>query len=267
MPPPDEAMQTTENKTPSTKTSGSVAKLGHWTRPTARSRTTWLVSYADLVTILLSFLILLLAVSGLNQPKFELLVSALSGRAEGTLQQIKTHLDEIIEESGLVGEVETLLEPDGLKVSFPNALLFDSGSARLTPQGVAVFEPIASQLTETVAPRFGFIIEGHTDDVPIHTVEFQSNWELSASRAIHVMNRLSEAGVDPRRISIQGYADTRPAEPRETVALDGLDEIQARRAASRRVIIRIDTLDDAGKRLLMEQWEPETHFLDQEAQP
>ncbi|RAL24707.1 hypothetical protein DL240_00415 [Lujinxingia litoralis] len=208
----------------------------------------WIVSYADMMTILLTFMILLLSISTIAQTKYDLLVQAFTGERAGNLYEVQEKIDRIIEEQALGGEVQTLLDDEGLKVQFSNALLFDSGSADLRPRALPVIEPIERHLVHDLAPNYGLVIEGYTDDVPIVSGRYRSNWELSTSRAIHVMERLKSAGLDPRRMSVQGFADTRPAtevDLLDTRALDALDD-QTRaevRAANRRVVIRIDTLD------------------------
>jgi hypothetical protein len=107
--------------------------------------------------------------------------------------------------------------------------------------------PIERHLVNELDDTYGLVIEGYTDDVPINKGRFRSNWDLSASRAIHVMERLHQAGLDPRRISIKGYADTRPATEVDISKPDQLaklspESLEEVRAANRRVIIRIDAL-------------------------
>jgi chemotaxis protein MotB len=99
--------------------------------------------------------------------------------------------------------------------------------------------------------RHQIAIEGHTDDVPIHTRQYDSNWELSSARATVVLKSFLAAGFDPRRLSAQGFADTRPAhalpKPSEktsegTDKQPGADDTRAKaRADNRRVVIRVYT--------------------------
>lgn len=208
----------------------------------------WIVSYADMMTIILTFFILLLSISTIAQTKYELLVQAFTGAKQGNLTEVKEQIDKIIEEQQLGGEISTSLDKDGLKIEFSNALLFNSGEATLKARAEQVFTPIEKHLVEDLNPTYGLVIEGYTDDVPIKTREFQSNWELSSSRAIHVMERLQSAGLDVRRMSVKGYANTRPATEVDITdpgALAKLSEAELAkvRAANRRVIVRIDALD------------------------
>ena len=219
------------------------------TEPSAHT-SGWIISYADMMTIILTFFILLLSISTIAQTKYELLVQAFTGSKQGTLQEVKEKVDAVIKEKGLGGQIETTLTDKGLTLEFNNAVLFDSGEAELKPQGLEVLAPIERHLVEDLEPQYGLVIEGYTDDVPIHNERFASNWELSTSRAIHVMRRLHEAGLDRRRISVQGFADTRAASDvdiADTAAVRSLDQGRREqvRAANRRVIIRIDRLDDS----------------------
>lgn len=208
----------------------------------------WLVSYADMMTILLAFMIMLLSVSKIAHTKFDLLVEALTGRKVGNLHKVKEKIDQVVEKASLGGQVTTSIDEDGLKVQFANALLFPSGKAQLTDEAVEVFRPIADHLVRDLEPAYGVTIEGYTDDVPIENGTFDSNWELSASRAIHVMKRLAKEGFDRRRMSVQGHADTRAAtdvplwddNKLEQLPDEKLEEI---RAKNRRVVIRINRLD------------------------
>lgn len=215
----------------------------------------WIVSYADMMTIILTFFILLLSISTIAQTKYELLVQAFTGEKAGNLMEVKEQIDKKIEEQGLSGEITTKLDMDGLTIEFSNALLFNSGEAELKPSGLSAFEAIERYLIDKLNAEYGLVIEGYTDDVPISNSRFKSNWELSTSRAIHVMERLAGAGLERRRIAVKGYADTRPAtdvDIFDASVMEGLspEERDAARAANRRVIIRIDKLHpDLLKRL------------------
>jgi chemotaxis protein MotB len=221
-------------------------------------KSAWIVSYADIVTIILTFFILLLSISTIAQTKYELVVQAFTGEKAGNLMDVQEQIKEVIEEQGLAGEVETRLELDGLKVSFSNALLFNSGDADLREQAHAALKPIRDHLVQSLGDRYGMIIEGYTDDVPISNARFRSNWELSTSRAISVKDLLVEGGLDARRISVQGFADTRPASEvdltseAEKVALTP-EALEEARSKSRRVVLRIDALNPQLLKRVMER--------------
>lgn len=210
-------------------------------------KSAWIISYADMMTIILTFMILLLSISTIAQTKFDLLVEALTGQKVGNLQEVKTKIDEVVQKENLGAEVTTNIDERGLTIQFSNALLFSSGEAELTERANQVFEPISHHLVTDLEPAYGLIIEGYTDDVPIANAKFQSNWDLSTSRAIHVMQELSEQGLDRRRMSVQGFADTRAAtdvDLHDSTAVESMTEedLTEARAANRRVVIRIDRL-------------------------
>lgn len=209
----------------------------------------WVISYADMMTIILTFMILLLSISTIAQTKFDLLIEALTGQKVGNLQEVKIKIDDVIKKESLGAEVMTNIDDRGLTIEFSNALLFESGDADLTERASSVFDPIGKHLVEDLEPAYGLVIEGYTDDVPISNAKFSSNWELSSSRAIHVMERLVEEGLEPRRLSVQGFADTRAAtsvdlHDEEKIANLSDEELQDARAANRRVVIRIDKLHE-----------------------
>jgi len=204
-------------------------ELGELTHESAQDEL-WLISYADLLTLLIGFFVLLIAVSPVKLSRFERLAASISGQRPPPLVELREKVDQIIAKSNLGDRVVTREDADGLGIEFKDALLFDSGSAEIRPDGVAVIAQVAKLVGEL--PARGVIIEGHTDDVPISTPEFRSNWELSAQRAINVLAALEAHGVGRERMSVQGFAEMRPLEKAGTV--------EETRAANRRVVVRVE---------------------------
>ncbi len=103
-----------------------------------------------------------------------------------------------------------------------NRLVFVLGERLTFPLGEAsllkTFKPTLERIADLIAAKsdYGVMVSGHTDDTPIATAQFPSNWELSAARAITVAKAIIESGVDPHRISIQGYGEYRPIHPNST---------------------------------------------------
>lgn len=190
----------------------------------------WLISYADLLTLLIGFFVLLLAVSPVKMAQFERMAASISGGAPPPLEELKEKVDEFISQEGLQQQVRAHEEADGLAIEFKDALLFDSGSADIRADGNKAISSIARMLR--TLPKRAVIIEGYTDDVPIRTPRFASNWELSSQRAINVRAALEQGGVGRERMTVRGFADTR------RVDLQGSPEEQ--RAANRRVVIRVE---------------------------
>jgi chemotaxis protein MotB len=200
----------------------------------------WLVTYADAITLLLAFFVMILSVSDLNQGKVEALqeglASSISDKEVATpFTDIKKELDDIIQEHKMSENVAVDIDAKGVRVEFSNFSLYDSGSAALRPQALPMLDEV-SNVIETTSHKTHLIeVEGHTDDVPIHTPRFPSNWELSSSRASNVVKYLIIKGIDKSRLKAAGYADSRP---KQDLQPDQKFDSEMR-AANRRVVIYI----------------------------
>jgi chemotaxis protein MotB len=192
----------------------------------------WLISYADLLTLLIGFFVLLIAGSGVKAARFEKIAAAISGAAPPPLEALRDRVDELVARAGLGDRVRTREDAEGLGIELQDALLFDSGSAEFRGEGRTVIGQVATLVREL--PGRPVIVEGHTDEVPIRTERFRSNWELSAQRAINGLQALEAEGVPRERMSARGHADTRPL---PTAAGTPLDQ---QRRQNRRVVIRVE---------------------------
>lgn len=182
------------------------------------------------------FFVVMYTISNVNSKKFAQLSNSMSqallGQASGKLigeagpafvsgtgsagtkaemanmKKAKEQIDKYIEQQGLAGKVTATLEERGLVISLKEALLFPLGSADLTPAAQQVITSVGKILA-TMPNQLR--IEGHTDNLPIHTVQFPSNWELSTARATNVVNFLvSRVGILPKKLSATGYGEFRP---------------------------------------------------------
>jgi len=190
----------------------------------------WLLTYADLITLLLAFFIVLYSMSRLDARKFGKISEALSGilhgespllaatgangwtgplaQGIGQLMAFKQSIEARVAEEGLSDRIETLQDERGLVIRVMESAAFDPGSATLKPQMFPVLEVLAHELSGLSNQ---VRIEGHTDNTPIATPRYPSNWELSTARATGVVRYLvEEFHVDPRRISALGYSEYRP---------------------------------------------------------
>jgi chemotaxis protein MotB len=196
----------------------------------------WLLSYADLITNLLLFFVLLLTAANLSKGRMQQIVKGISGaESPASLESIRREIDAQIEKRKLQDLVQTAVKDDGLELSLNSGLVFDSGSAVIRKD----LEETVTSMLQVLSPystKYSFAVEGHTDSTPIiNGTIYASNWELSSSRAIVVRQRLETVGVKRERIRVEGYADTKPL-PEEQ--LQGLTPEQ-RLARHRRVIVRI----------------------------
>jgi len=192
-------------------------------------RDRWLISYTDMVTILL-ILFVSVAAQGLKAHIPE------SPRPAPPPPQLDTHVDPratlVDAERKLKPQgLDVRLEPRGLVISLLQSVLFASGQDQVSSQALPALSKIAAVLRES---KNKVALVGHADTIPIHTRRFSNNWELSAARSLNLLALLtSEYGIPESRLSIQSYGSNRPLDSNDT---------EAGRAANRRVEILI--LDD-----------------------
>lgn len=196
----------------------------------------WLLSYADLITNLLLFFVLLLTAANLSKTKMQQITKNLSGsESPQSLAAIQREIEKEIAQKKLQEMVRTTLTDDGLELSLNSGLVFDSGRAAIRPD----VDQTLNAMLQVLAPysaRYSFAVEGHTDVTPlVNGGVFPTNWELSSARAIVVRQRLENVGIDRRRIRVEGYADTKPLP--ETVLAGKPNE--ERLALHRRVVVRV----------------------------
>jgi chemotaxis protein MotB len=121
---------------------------------------------------------------------------------------LKDDIVKFVSDAGMRDDIDIELEAEEVRISFKDSISFASGKAELNVRALPVLERVA--VAAVSEPTMYLRIDGHTDDRPISTPEFPSNWELSSARASRVARRLIQRGVDPKRIEVNGYADYRP---------------------------------------------------------
>ena len=201
----------------------------------------WMTTFGDMMTLLLVFFVLLYSFSSMDVEKFRGFISALQsqlGILEGgetitenpnidagtlgedyaqapqNIQQIMRELDNYIENNNLSDRVDVENKRKGLVISLTGEILYEEGRAEIREQGRDVLAMISDILQDI--PN-DIMIEGHTDNLPIRTDEFPSNWELSTARAVNVIKFLiEERNFDPARLSAAGYSEYRPAADNNT---------------------------------------------------
>jgi len=180
----------------------------------------WLISYSDFLTLLFTFFVALYALSTVDITKAEKMTTSLRKVFKVIDEPISFEEDRnkaIIEDlRKLLNDVSgTSIKSDarGVVITLPNSLLFDSGSASIKPEATDALTRIAEKLKEIPGK---IAIEGHTDNVPISSSIYKSNWELSAARASSVLHFLLQRGLNPDRFIIAGYGEYRPVAPNDT---------------------------------------------------
>ncbi len=215
----------------------------------------WLITYLDMLTLLLVMLVIMLALAGKGegQQSEPSMVEATQQSAGDQLVALQpsaspipsivplpapaadTQQDDTSEakpDLALGDDIEVIVNDGSISFRISSEILFGSGRAELEDAGLDVIDRLVPTLA---AGGHRIIVEGHTDNLPIQTERFPSNWELSASRASSVVRYLQLAGIESTRLSATGYADTRPL-------ADNGDE--QGRASNRRVELVMQTEAD-----------------------
>lgn len=213
----------------------------------------WLVSYADFITLLFAFFVVMYAISSVNLSKYNALTNAMGSAFTGNNPQsiqikkmeVKPQPEKTIIKplplsylyqekskrerenmarmgvdisnklSPLIqeGKVQVMQNNRGVRIDINDSVLFTAGSADIASAALDVLNEIATILNTN---QRLIQVEGHTDNTPIHNQMFYSNWELSAVRATTVVRLLNQAGVIEKRLSAIGYGDTQPLSSSDT---------------------------------------------------
>jgi chemotaxis protein MotB len=213
-------------------------------KPPAKKEETedWLMSYADMITLLMAFFIMIVSMSHLDPVKYEQVQGGMAkdiGRHEKTqpMQQLKTDMASAMR--GIkVDETKVAIGSDdrGLVLDLDAGTFFDAGSAKLKDEFLPALAKMAATLNEEKYSSFQVEVQGHTDDEPTSTPVFPSNWELSSARAATVVRKLIDDGIAATRLGAVGYADTRPRVANRDINGNALPVNQA---INRRVSIHI----------------------------
>lgn len=227
----------------------------------------WLIPYADLLTLLLALFIVLFASSNVDQTKLEKMSQTFNqvfsggtsvfqastasnsdiSRTDKTdttsnprtyelakLDELKKEVDQYIEKNGLQNEIESTITSDGLVLRIQDRALFNMGEATLDSEARVVASSISKILQK--AGNREIVVSGHTDNVPINTARFPSNWELSSARATTFMRSLlANNSLNPSQFTLASYGEFKPIATNNT---------EAGRSKNRRVEVLIKPLVD-----------------------
>jgi len=235
----------------------------------------WLVSYADFITLLFAFFVVMYSISSVNEGKYKVLSETLEGvfnapartiepiqigdvaprntqsgpfsvqvpnpdsgastqsksneDAQGKLklEEIAGEFEEEFQDLILDDKVSVQKKDDWIEISLDDTVVFQSGGVEPVDDALPIIEKIALIMRKH---DNAMLVEGHTDNVPIRSAVFPSNWELSAARAATVVRYLAEEGVSPSRMGAMGYGEFQPIARNDT---------PAGRAKNRRVVLLI----------------------------
>ena len=173
----------------------------------------WLVSYADMMTLLCGFFLILLSFSKVDDNKFEKMKEAASkvfgGEYQKPFAELSKSVRQVIDRLGLGDQVTINENEKGVELSFRGGFFFESASTQLRLPATELLSVLVPELKKS-ENEFHFKIEGHTDSLPVRMKEIPSNWELSSVRACTVLRIFEAAGFPKSRLKAVGYADTQP---------------------------------------------------------
>jgi len=161
----------------------------------------WMVNYADLMTELVCFFVILYA---------------LSAALNKDMQKAQADIQEMIKEGKMAGQVQ--IDKEGMRITLEEqsqVAFFQSGRAELTEQMISQMEKINPVLLK-LSEKHDIVVEGHTDNIPIATKQFASNWELSTARATSVVKSMLAGSFRPSRLSAVGYGEYHPIVPNDS---------------------------------------------------
>ncbi len=219
---------------------GASQKKGRRNKREGSSGSGWEIVYSGFVLILLCFFIMLSSFSTMEEAKimrfvksfvnavgilpgglkFESGSTVLPGSADiidsrDKLAQIFSELEELSERLKKENDITVAFSPKGLVMRLADRALFDVGVADISPQALPLLKKVGEIIART---SFEVRIEGHTDDLPIKTVQFPSNWELSTARAVNVLRYFLEIGrIASQRLSAVGFGEFQPMVPNDSI--------------------------------------------------
>jgi chemotaxis protein MotB len=222
----------------------------------AEEENSWQVSYLDIITIVLGFLIILLSVSQIPKTEFSSLSQLFGRLADETefyttpIGNIQDELYTLLEPEIEAGNLEIIRDLNDLKIRFKSDDLYQSGEATLQSGSEYLLDRVLISMQQLEYNDFNIDVEGHTDNTPIASVAYPSNWELSTARAANVVKYFNDLGIPSKRLKASGYADSRPV-----IEYDSLGfPFAASKERNRRVVLRLYYTTDT---LLEERLEEE----------
>ncbi len=198
----------------------------------------WMTTFSDMTTLLLVFFILILSYSTIELEKFKGAMSSMKGAlgvlpdngsavpsrtlhlrekisTQNTgLSEVVKEFQDVVKNSKMQDKISVEITSSGIHIRLGNSVLYDVGKAKIKPQAMPILNEIAKMIKDTHNEVY---VEGHTDNIPIHTKKYPSNWELSTARAMSVVHYFYDVEKIPaRRLAAVGHGEFRPLVPNDT---------------------------------------------------
>lgn len=202
----------------------------------------WLMSYADMVTLLLCFFIIFVSVSEPKKDRFSEITEGLVNRF-GTvdmttpLKGVFESMQEVVEKHQILRDVSIEKTQSGIAMEIASRAIFKPQTADLAEEQLATLTDLVASLKTVDFMDYRIIIEGHTSDEKIDSVLYPTNWELSAGRASRLVRFFIEQGIKAERMRVTAFADTRPKVPNRGV---GDNPIIENREKNERIVIKLE---------------------------
>ncbi|MCB0420928.1 MAG: OmpA family protein [Bdellovibrionales bacterium] len=199
----------------------------------------WLISYADMMTLLFGFFVLMYSFAITKATDQERVKAGMAKHFGGTYVPPYDEMAKKIKVQGaenpILANIEVEQSKEGLEITFRSHLLFGSAESLLKPNAQESLSMLIKVIMDNVR-NSQILVIGHTDDDPIATKRYPSNWDLSAARAISVVREFESKGYDPKLLMAMGLGSTRPAYPNRDK--DG-KAIKSNQALNRRVVVKV----------------------------
>lgn len=203
----------------------------------------WLIAYADMMTLLCAFFIMMFSMSKLNAPEYEKVrkevSEALGGDYQAPTHELAQYMTQVVQAQGIAPDTKISSDSTSVTLVFRSTLFFDSLSAYIKEDGRKALSQLIQSLksySQSDPKQFKIVVEGHTDSQPILSGNYASNWELSGARAAQVIRMFIDDGFLAEKMLAIGFGDTRPVAPNRSPSGEWNTEALA---ANRRVVIRI----------------------------
>ncbi len=208
----------------------------------------WLVSYADMMTLLFGFFVIMYAFAAAKleeDPDIIKMRKELATFYGGTyvnpLEVIEKDIQKTLANNpDFKKNTDIVSDLDGIKITITSQVLFESGKSEITVPNIPAIKSLIKEIGKG-GKNYKIRVEGYTDDTPIHNERFPSNWELSASRAISVLKQFEDDGFDIDNLQAVGFGEAHPLLPNENEKGEPLPENKSR---NRRVVIRVVPADE-----------------------
>ncbi len=206
----------------------------------------WLVTYADAITLVLIFFILMFSVSEPKESEFKKVSEAFQAAGfieevtEDPFNPLQEELEILIENNDLQQDMSVEATEKGVQLELSSSSFYHSGSAKFKREAIPILEQVADILRDFNFDAYVIEVDGHTDDVPIRSKTYPSNWELSGGRASNIVRFFIADGLDRELMKASGFADVKPKVP--NLDEDGVP-IPSNRELNRRVVVRIERID------------------------